>query len=83
MPTRARGRRVATPSTSRERGSRAAGWPSGCRSRGAPSDAVVTRSLGYPYVLALVRDLGLRGKEFPLVEEGGYRLDWPVRRLGG
>jgi hypothetical protein len=33
--------------------------------------------------LALVRDLGLRGKEFPLVEEGGYRLDWPVRRLGG
>ncbi len=59
------------------------GDPPAAAQGAAPSDAVVTQALGYPYVLALVRDLGLRGKEFALVEEGGYRLDWPVRRLGG
>jgi hypothetical protein len=50
---------------------------------GPPSDAIVTQALTYPYVLALVRGLEPRGKEFSFVDGEGRELGWPVRRVGG
>lgn len=50
---------------------------------GPPSDAIVTQALTYPYVLAVLRDLELRGKEFTFVSGSGEELDWPVRRVEG
>jgi hypothetical protein len=48
-----------------------------------PPDAMVTQALTYPYALALVRGLDLRGKGFSFVDRAGRELDWPVRRVGG
>lgn len=51
--------------------------------KGPPSDAIVTQALTYPYALAMLRDLELRGKEFTFVDGDGGKLDWPVRRVEG
>jgi len=48
-----------------------------------PPDAMVTQALTYPYAAAVVRDVGLGGKEFSFVKEDGRKLDWPVRRVSG
>ena len=47
-----------------------------------PPDAMVTQALTYPYAVALVRGLDLRGKGFSFVDRAGRELDWPVRRVG-
>ncbi|HJQ28969.1 MAG TPA: protease complex subunit PrcB family protein [Rubrobacter sp.] len=46
-----------------------------------PPDAMVTQALTYPYAAAVVRDVGLGGKEFSFEDQNGRRLDWPVRRV--
>ncbi len=48
-----------------------------------PPDAIVTQALTYPYVVAVVRGLDPEGKDFLFVDQGGRRLDWPLRRVGG
>ena len=48
-----------------------------------PPDAILTQALTYPYVVAVVRDVGLRGKAFVFVAQNGRQLGWPVRRVGG
>ena len=48
-----------------------------------PPDAIVTQALTYPYAVAVVRGLDPGGKDFLFVDQGGRRLDWPVRRAGG
>ena len=48
-----------------------------------PPDAIVTQALTYPYVVAVVRGLDPEGKDFLFVDQGGQRLDWPLRRVGG
>ena len=44
-----------------------------------PQDAVVTQALTYPYAVAVVRDLDLRGKQLSFVDQTGRDLGWPVR----
>ena len=51
--------------------------------KGPPGEAIVTQVLTYPYVVAVVRDLDARGKDFVFVDQDGRRLDWRVRRAGG
>ncbi len=51
--------------------------------RQPPPDAILTQALTYPYVVAVVRDVSPRGKDFSLVDGDGRELDWPVRRVGG
>jgi hypothetical protein len=48
-----------------------------------PPDAVVTQALTYPYAVAVVRGLDPTANAFLVVDQGGRRLDWPVRRVGG
>ncbi len=48
-----------------------------------PPDAIVTQALTYPYTVAVVRGLDPEGKDFLFVDQGGRRLDWPLRRMGG
>ena len=48
-----------------------------------PPDAIVTQALTYPYVVAAVLRLDPEGKDFLFVDQGGRRLDWPLRRVGG
>ncbi len=48
-----------------------------------PPDAILTQALTYPYVVAVVRDVDPRGKEFVFVDHQGRELGWPVRRVGG
>jgi hypothetical protein len=43
----------------------------------------VTQALTYPYAVAVVRGLDPTAKDFLVVDQGGRRLDWPVRRVGG
>ncbi len=46
-------------------------------------DEIVTQALTYPYAVAVVRDLDLRGKNFSFVDQDGKELDWPVRLVDG
>ncbi len=46
-------------------------------------DEIVTQALTYPYAVAVVRDLDLRGKDFSFVDQDGKELDWPVRLVDG
>jgi hypothetical protein len=48
-----------------------------------PPDAIVTQALTYPHAVALVRGVDPEGKDFLFVDQGGRRLDWPVRRVEG
>ncbi len=47
-----------------------------------PPGAIVTQAFTYPYVVAVLRDLDPRGKDFSFVDLEGRGLDWPVRRAG-
>jgi hypothetical protein len=47
-----------------------------------PPDAILTQALTYPYVVAVVRGVEPRGREFFFVDEEGRELGWPVRRTG-
>ena len=42
-------------------------------------DAIVTQALTYPYAVAVVQTLDLRGKLFSFVDQNGRELGWPVR----
>ncbi|MDQ4127806.1 MAG: protease complex subunit PrcB family protein [Actinomycetota bacterium] len=44
-----------------------------------PPDAILTRALTYPYVVAVVRNVHPRGNEFVFVDYQGRELGWPVR----
>ena len=46
-----------------------------------PPDAILTQALTYPYVVAVVRDVDPRGKDFVFVDQDGRELGWPVRRV--
>ena len=48
-----------------------------------PPDAILTQALTYPYVVAVVRNVSPRGKDFSFVDRDGRGLGWPVRRVGG
>jgi hypothetical protein len=48
-----------------------------------PPDAIVTQALTYPYAVAVVRGLDPTANDFLVVDQGGRRLDWPVRGVGG
>jgi hypothetical protein len=48
-----------------------------------PPDAILTQALTYPYVVAVVRDVDPRGKDFTFVDQDRRELGWPVRRVGG
>ena len=48
-----------------------------------PSDAILTQALTYPYAVAVVRDVGPRGKDFSFVGQEGRELGWPIRRADG
>ena len=48
-----------------------------------PPDAILTQALTYPYVVAVVRDVDPRGKDFSFVDQDGRELGWPVRRVDG
>ena len=48
-----------------------------------PPDAIVTQALTYPHAVAVVLGLDPEGKDFLFVDQGGRRLDWPLRRVGG
>ena len=51
--------------------------------REPPPDAVLTQALTYPYVVAVVRNVNTRGKDFSFVDQNGRELGWPVGRVGG
>jgi hypothetical protein len=51
--------------------------------KGPPDGAIVTQVLTYPYVIAVLKDLDLAGKEFSFVDQNGGALDWQIRRVGG
>jgi hypothetical protein len=43
-----------------------------------PRDAIVTQALTYPYVVAVVRNLDPRGKDFSFTDQNDRELGWPV-----
>ena len=49
---------------------------------GPPPDAIVTQSLTYPYVVAVVHDVDPK-RDFIIVDQQGRELGWPVRRVDG
>jgi hypothetical protein len=48
--------------------------------REPPPDAILTQSLTYPYVVAVVRDVDPQ-RGFSFVDQDGRELSWPVRRV--
>ena len=48
-----------------------------------PKEAMVTQALTYPYAVAVVRNEDLAQEKILLEDQGGRRLDWPVRVLEG
>lgn len=48
-----------------------------------PPDAILTQALTYPYVVAVVRGVDPRYKDFSFVDGDGRELGWPVRRVDG
>ncbi|HZF59976.1 MAG TPA: protease complex subunit PrcB family protein, partial [Rubrobacter sp.] len=48
-----------------------------------PPDAILTQALTYPYVVAVVRHVDPREKDFSFVDQDGRELGWPVRRIDG
>lgn len=52
-------------------------------SKEPPPDAVVSQALTYPYTVAVVRGVELRGTGFSFVDGDGRELGWPVRRADG
>jgi hypothetical protein len=50
--------------------------------REPPPDAILTQSLTYPYVVAVVHDVDPQ-RDFTFVDQQGRELGWPVRRVDG